>query len=99
MRYCRFNFENSIHYGVVEDRGGEPWIVDLAEAPEEDLVFRLAHGRATSWSFDFEPMPLGAADLLVKPVATLLPRCGLTRLGISFERSFNAWKKSCAFPR
>ncbi len=64
MRYCRFNFENSIHYGRVEDRGGELWIVDLAEAPEEDLAFRLAHGRATSWSFDFEPIALHAADLL-----------------------------------
>src|SRR5437016_3320438 len=29
---------------------------------------------------------------------TPLPRCGLTRLGISFERSFSAWRKSCAFP-
>ncbi|MGB6691589.1 MAG: fumarylacetoacetate hydrolase family protein [Terracidiphilus sp.] len=64
MKYCRFNFENSIHYGQVEDRGGEPWIVDLTSAPEEDLAFRLEHGRATSWSFDFEPMALNAADLL-----------------------------------
>jgi 2-keto-4-pentenoate hydratase/2-oxohepta-3-ene-1,7-dioic acid hydratase in catechol pathway len=64
MRYCRFLFEGSIHYGKVEDRGGEPWIVDLAEAPEEDLAFRLAHGRATSRSFDFEPMALHAAELL-----------------------------------
>lgn len=68
MRYCRFNFENSTHYGVVEERGGELWIVDLMAAPEEDLAFRLEHGRATSWSFDFEPMPLSAADLL--PPAT-----------------------------
>jgi 2-keto-4-pentenoate hydratase/2-oxohepta-3-ene-1,7-dioic acid hydratase in catechol pathway len=68
MRYCRFQFENQTHYGKVEDRGGEPqaepWIVDLARAPEEDLAFRLEHGRATSWSFDFEPMPLSAAELL-----------------------------------
>ena len=64
MKYCRFNFEGSIHYGKVEDRAGEPWIVDLTAAPEEDLAFRLEHGRATSWSFDFEPMPLSAADLL-----------------------------------
>jgi 2-keto-4-pentenoate hydratase/2-oxohepta-3-ene-1,7-dioic acid hydratase in catechol pathway len=64
MKYCRFHFENSVHYGKVEDRGGEPWIVDLAEAPEEDIAFRLAHGRATSWSFDFEPMALSAAELL-----------------------------------
>jgi 2-keto-4-pentenoate hydratase/2-oxohepta-3-ene-1,7-dioic acid hydratase in catechol pathway len=64
MKYCRFNFENSVHYGKVEDRGGELWIVDIAEAPEEDLMHRLVHGRATSWSFDFEPMPLSQADLL-----------------------------------
>jgi 2-keto-4-pentenoate hydratase/2-oxohepta-3-ene-1,7-dioic acid hydratase in catechol pathway len=64
MKYCRFSFESSIHYGTVEDRGGELWIVDLTAAPEEDLAFRLHHGRATSWSFDFEPMPLSAAELL-----------------------------------
>jgi len=64
MKYCRFIFEGKSHYGTVEDRGGEPWIVDLTGAPEEDLGFRLEHGRATSWSFDFEPMPLSAADLL-----------------------------------
>ena len=64
MKYCRFLFENKTHYGAVEDRAGEPWIVDLTRAPEEDLAFRLEHGRATSWSFDFEPMPLTAADLL-----------------------------------
>jgi 2-keto-4-pentenoate hydratase/2-oxohepta-3-ene-1,7-dioic acid hydratase in catechol pathway len=68
MKYCRFLFEDQIHYGAVEDRAGEPhaepWIVDLTRAPEEDLAFRLAHGRATSWSFSFEPMPLSAAQLL-----------------------------------
>jgi 2-keto-4-pentenoate hydratase/2-oxohepta-3-ene-1,7-dioic acid hydratase in catechol pathway len=56
--------DGQTHYGVVEDRAGEPWIVDLASAPEEDLAFRLEHGRATSWSFSFEPIPLSAADLL-----------------------------------
>jgi 2-keto-4-pentenoate hydratase/2-oxohepta-3-ene-1,7-dioic acid hydratase in catechol pathway len=69
MKYCRFRFENQTHYGAVEDRAGEPWIVDLARAPEEDLAFRLEDGRATSQSlesgsFDFEPMPLSAAELL-----------------------------------
>ena len=64
MRYCRFVFEDKTHYGKVEDRGGQPWIVDLTSAPEEDLAFRLEHNRATSWSFDFEPMPLTAAELL-----------------------------------
>jgi 2-keto-4-pentenoate hydratase/2-oxohepta-3-ene-1,7-dioic acid hydratase in catechol pathway len=64
VKYCRFLLEGQTHYGAVEDRGGELWIVDLARAPEEDLAFRLEHGRATSWSFDFEPMSLSAAELL-----------------------------------
>ncbi|MGA9062142.1 MAG: fumarylacetoacetate hydrolase family protein [Terracidiphilus sp.] len=64
MKYCRFLLNGQTHYGEVEDRNGELWIVDLREAPEEDLAFRLQHGRATSLSFDFEPMPLTAAELL-----------------------------------
>ncbi|MFP5206826.1 MAG: fumarylacetoacetate hydrolase family protein [Acidobacteriota bacterium] len=64
MQYCRFLFEGKTHYGKVEARGGEPWIVDLIAAPEEDLGFQLEHNRATSWSFDFEPMPLTGAQLL-----------------------------------
>jgi 2-keto-4-pentenoate hydratase/2-oxohepta-3-ene-1,7-dioic acid hydratase in catechol pathway len=64
MRYCRFRFENQVLYGSVENRGGEPWIVDLAPAPEEDLAHRLAHQRAIPVVLDFEPMPLDKADLL-----------------------------------
>ena len=64
MRYCRFRFEGSTHYGVVEERASELWIVDLGPAPEDDLAFRLEHGRASSRSFDFEPLPLSAAELL-----------------------------------
>jgi 2-keto-4-pentenoate hydratase/2-oxohepta-3-ene-1,7-dioic acid hydratase in catechol pathway len=64
MRYCRFLLDDQAHYGTVADRDGEPWIVDLARAPEEDLAFRLTHGRATSLSFSFEPGPLSAAHLL-----------------------------------
>lgn len=64
MRYCRFVFEDQNLYGVVEERGGEWWIVDLADAPEEDLAYQLAHAKATSWSFDFEPVALNAATLL-----------------------------------
>lgn len=64
MKYCRFLFEGKTHYGKVEARGGEPWIVDLIAAPEEDLAFQLEHNRATSWSFDFEPMLLASAQLL-----------------------------------
>ncbi len=69
MKYCRFQFENQTLYGTVEKRAGEWWIVDLADAPEEDLEYKLAHAKATSWSFDFEPMPLSEATLLapVKP--------------------------------
>ena len=72
MKYCRFLFENEIHYGRVEDRAGEPWIVDLTDAPEEDLAFHLARARASAKQalisdaagFDFDPMPLSAAELL-----------------------------------
>lgn len=64
MKYCRFRFENVILYGSVEDRGGEPWIVDLAHAPEEDLGFRITHQRAIPVVLDFEPMPLSTAELL-----------------------------------
>jgi 2-keto-4-pentenoate hydratase/2-oxohepta-3-ene-1,7-dioic acid hydratase in catechol pathway len=64
VKYCRFLLDDQVHYGAVEDRDGEPWIVDLARAPLEDLAFRVAHGRSTSWSFTFEPMPLSAAELL-----------------------------------
>lgn len=64
MKYCRFVLDGQSHYGRVEERDSQPWIVDLAEAPEEDLAFRLQHGRSTSISFSFEPMPLSAAELL-----------------------------------
>jgi 2-keto-4-pentenoate hydratase/2-oxohepta-3-ene-1,7-dioic acid hydratase in catechol pathway len=64
MKTCRFSFEDQVVYGSVEARGGEPWIVDLVAGPEEDLAFKLAHPQATSWSFDFEPMPLREAELL-----------------------------------
>jgi 2-keto-4-pentenoate hydratase/2-oxohepta-3-ene-1,7-dioic acid hydratase in catechol pathway len=69
MKYSRFLFKGQIHYGVVEDRAGEPWIVDLAAAPEDDLAFHLARVRASKLvpdpaGFDFEPTPFSAADLL-----------------------------------
>ena len=63
MKYCRFEFEKQILYGNVEIRGGEPWIISLAEAPEEDLAYRLEHDAATAQSFDFEPMRLSEATL------------------------------------
>lgn len=76
MKYCRFLFEGVIHYGRVELRGQgatapatEPWIVDLTDAPEDDLAFHLSRARASSLvpdpaGFDFEPMPLSTAQLL-----------------------------------
>ncbi|HWE85356.1 MAG TPA: fumarylacetoacetate hydrolase family protein [Terracidiphilus sp.] len=71
MRYCRFLFEGKPHYGKVETRAGEFWIVDLAAAPEDDAAFHLARLRAEAAgivsdaaAFDFEPMPLAAAELL-----------------------------------
>jgi 2-keto-4-pentenoate hydratase/2-oxohepta-3-ene-1,7-dioic acid hydratase in catechol pathway len=64
MRYCRFLLDGQKHYGKVEDRDDQPWIVDCTEAPEEDLAFRLERGRAISAGPGFEPMPLAAAELL-----------------------------------
>jgi 2-keto-4-pentenoate hydratase/2-oxohepta-3-ene-1,7-dioic acid hydratase in catechol pathway len=64
MRYCRFLFENRTCYGALEDRGGEPWIVRLIAAPEEDLPYRLEHGGATAPAPGFAPMPLSDAELL-----------------------------------
>ena len=69
MRYCRFLFEDQIHYRWVEERGNEPWIVDLAPAPAEDFAYHLSRARASKLvldpaGLDFEPVPLGAADLL-----------------------------------
>jgi len=72
MKYCRFLFERKPHYGKVETRAGEEWIVDLAPAPEEDVAFHLARLRAAAsgevvndlTAFDFEPMPLAGARLL-----------------------------------
>ncbi len=76
MKYCRFLFEGRTHYGVVEGRGAEssePWIVDLAPAPADDLACQLALARASALvpdppAFAFEPIPLSAAELL-PPVA------------------------------
>jgi 2-keto-4-pentenoate hydratase/2-oxohepta-3-ene-1,7-dioic acid hydratase in catechol pathway len=72
MKYCRFVFEGQPHYGVVEERGGEPWIVDLAPVPEEDIAFQIALARTEAIqaivtdlaALDFEPLPLNSADLL-----------------------------------
>jgi 2-keto-4-pentenoate hydratase/2-oxohepta-3-ene-1,7-dioic acid hydratase in catechol pathway len=69
MKYCRFLLDNQPHYGAVEDRAGELWIVDLIPAPNEDLAYHLARSHAAAPSLDlaslaFEPLPLSAAHLL-----------------------------------
>lgn len=69
MKYCRFLLEGQIHYGRVEDRSSEPWIVDLAQAPAEDLAFHLSRARASKLvpdpgGLEFEPVPLSGVDLL-----------------------------------
>ena len=62
MKYCRFVLNGRTHYGQVEDRNGEPWIVGPAPVPEEDLAYRLENQGAVARSFD--PMPLSKAELL-----------------------------------
>jgi 2-keto-4-pentenoate hydratase/2-oxohepta-3-ene-1,7-dioic acid hydratase in catechol pathway len=69
MKYCRFLLKGQTHYCIVEDRDNEPWIVDLAPAPPEDLAFHLTRARAPKLApdpegLDFEPVPLSGADLL-----------------------------------
>jgi 2-keto-4-pentenoate hydratase/2-oxohepta-3-ene-1,7-dioic acid hydratase in catechol pathway len=64
MKYCRFLHNNQIHYGAVEERKGEYWITGPAPAPEEDLAYRLSVEQAAAGDFDFDAMPLSAADLL-----------------------------------
>jgi 2-keto-4-pentenoate hydratase/2-oxohepta-3-ene-1,7-dioic acid hydratase in catechol pathway len=64
MRYSRFRLNNTTHYGVVQDRNGEPWITHLIDAPEEDLAFRLEHGSRTHSGPHFVPFPLREAELL-----------------------------------
>jgi 2-keto-4-pentenoate hydratase/2-oxohepta-3-ene-1,7-dioic acid hydratase in catechol pathway len=64
MKYCRFFLDGQIHYGAVDNRNGEPWIAEVVPAPEEDLAFRVTHGRSSSLALGFEPVPLSAADLL-----------------------------------
>ncbi|MGB8030296.1 MAG: fumarylacetoacetate hydrolase family protein [Terracidiphilus sp.] len=62
MKYCRFNLNGQSHYGSVEDRNGELWVVDLVEPPEEDLASRLKPGSPAASRL--QPMPLSAAELL-----------------------------------
>lgn len=64
MRYCRFLLDGQIQYGSVEERGGELWIAGPADAPEEDLAFRLQRKGAGSAHSGFEAMRLSAAELL-----------------------------------
>jgi 2-keto-4-pentenoate hydratase/2-oxohepta-3-ene-1,7-dioic acid hydratase in catechol pathway len=62
MQYCRFLLDEEPCYGRVEERAGELWIAGPAEAPAEDLAFRL---RRTQKPFlVFDPLPLAQATLL-----------------------------------
>jgi 2-keto-4-pentenoate hydratase/2-oxohepta-3-ene-1,7-dioic acid hydratase in catechol pathway len=64
MKYCRFLYGGQVQYGAVGERGGRLRIVNLIQAPEEDLHFRIGHGSAFSFSSNFEAIPLNAANLL-----------------------------------
>lgn len=69
MKYCRFLLDGQTHYGKVEDRANEPWIVDLAPAPPEDLAYHLFRVGGSKLvpdpaGLDFEPIALSGADLL-----------------------------------
>src|SRR5450631_1838540 len=64
MRYCRFLFNGQPHYGKVENRNEEPWVVYLERAPDDDFQFRLVHGQSKALISSFEPLPLSAAELL-----------------------------------
>lgn len=64
MNYCRFLLNDQVHYGAVEDVGGQLWIAGPAPTPPEDLAYRLALEQEEIKNFDFPPMQLSAADLL-----------------------------------
>jgi 2-keto-4-pentenoate hydratase/2-oxohepta-3-ene-1,7-dioic acid hydratase in catechol pathway len=64
LKYCRFLFDQQVRYGAVKERGGEMWIVALAEAPKEDLAHALAATANDLRGSSFTPMPLSAAELL-----------------------------------
>ena len=64
MKYCRFARDGLVRYGAIEERNGEFWITGPVDAPEEDLAFQLSVERTTPENFDFDPMPLRAAELL-----------------------------------
>jgi 2-keto-4-pentenoate hydratase/2-oxohepta-3-ene-1,7-dioic acid hydratase in catechol pathway len=64
MKYCRFLYGGQVQYGAVQKRGGRVQIVGLMQAPKEDLHYRIEHGSASSFGYDFEAITLSAADLL-----------------------------------
>ena len=59
MKYCRFLLHGQPACGQVEVRHGEPWIVALLPAQEEDLRVRLVEPTA-----EFAPLPFHEATLL-----------------------------------
>jgi 2-keto-4-pentenoate hydratase/2-oxohepta-3-ene-1,7-dioic acid hydratase in catechol pathway len=74
MKYCRFLLDEEIHYGALKERGGELWISGPAPTPPEDIEYRLAleqgYEQNRAVRFEFEPMPLSAANLLAPVTPT-----------------------------
>ncbi len=64
MKYCRFMDGGLTRYGRVEEHFDAFEITALAQAPAEDLQFKLETIGATASVREFKPAPLGAAELL-----------------------------------
>jgi len=64
MKYCRYLVYGKVHYGAVEERGGDLWITGSAPAPAEDWAYLLSLMKAEPESFDFEPILLNSVHLL-----------------------------------
>src|SRR5437879_13860229 len=66
----------------------------LMRPPSGSAATMLAAGFASASGDCAE----NTAATIVQLVDSLSPRCGLIRLGISLDRLFSAWRKSCAVP-
>lgn len=64
MKYCRFVWNNRIHYGTVEERDGQLWIMRPELAPEEDLEFQPRIENVAPTDYEFDPILLSKAKLL-----------------------------------
>jgi 2-keto-4-pentenoate hydratase/2-oxohepta-3-ene-1,7-dioic acid hydratase in catechol pathway len=61
MKYCRFRLDQQSHYGAVEDRNSEHWIINPIAAPEADPASQPAQTPPAS---AFVPTPVRSAELL-----------------------------------